>query len=54
MKFYKTLPLHIRINLKGEVCGLLCGIDFDILGKLFTFEERMNIIEDKLQLEGLI
>ena len=54
MEFYKTLPIHIRINLKGEVCELLCGINFVSLGLLFTFEERMDMIQNKLKLEGLI
>jgi hypothetical protein len=54
MKFYLSLPLHIRINLKGEICELLCGIGFETLGKLFTFNERVQIIEDKLKLEGII
>lgn len=51
MNWYKTLDIHARINAK--VCfELITGIKFEHLATLFTFKERMDILEFKLRSEG--
>lgn len=51
MDWYKTLDIHTRINAK--VCfELLTGIKFEDLSFMFTFRERMDIMEKKLRMEG--
>lgn len=53
MEFYLSRDIHTRINLK--TCFVdLCGIEFALLGRLFTFRERMDMFEGKLRLEGII
>lgn len=52
MEWYKKLTLHQKINIKGELMGLLCGIEFEQLSFMFSFKERMDIIYNKLQKEG--
>lgn len=51
MKWYKTLSINQRINLKG--CSpLITGATFEQLGVLFSFNERIEIIHNKLIMEG--
>jgi hypothetical protein len=51
MEWYKTLNIHQKINLK-ELCKVIIGIDFSKLLLLFSFQEGINIIYNKLKLEG--
>lgn len=51
MEWYLTLDINKRIQCK-DCFILLCGVDFQLLGKLLTFKERINILYQKLQLEG--
>lgn len=53
MNWYLTLDLHTRINAKG-CFELLTGVKFESLGCLFSFRERMDILETKLKIEGII
>lgn len=51
MDWYKTLGIHARINAK--VCfELLTGIKFEDLVFMFSFRERMDIMQNKLKMEG--
>lgn len=51
MNWYKSLNIHSKINAK--VCfELLTGTKFEDLAFLFTFEERINIMYNKLKIEG--
>jgi hypothetical protein len=51
MNWYKTLDIHSRINAKA-CFELLTGVKFEDLACLFTLYERMDIMEEKLRLEG--
>ena len=51
MIWYKKLTINQKINLK-DCCEELTGITWDDMGKLFNFRERINILYDKLRLEG--
>jgi hypothetical protein len=53
MKWYKTLDIHAKINAK-DCFELLCGVRFGDLGCVFTFKERIEILHNKIQLEGFI
>ncbi len=52
MKWYKTLTLHQRINLKGEGCQLITGMPFSFMTFMFGFRESIELIYDKLKREG--
>ncbi len=52
MKWYKSLTLLQRINLKGEGCQLLTGMPFPFLVYMFGFRESIELIYGKLQQEG--
>ena len=51
MNWYKTLDIQQRINLK-ELCPLIVGVLFTDLLKLFSFDEVIDILHNKLKLEG--
>lgn len=51
MKWYKTLSILQRINLKDMYAGIT-GISFTDAGMLFNFQERIELVYQKLQLEG--
>lgn len=51
MEWYKTLDIDRRIALKVS-CKMICGISFIDLGRLFTFSQRMDMMYNKLKLEG--
>jgi len=51
MKWYKTLSVFQKIDLK-DYCKIITGISFDKLSYFFTFKEKINIIYNKLKLEG--
>ena len=51
MNWYKKLDIHTKINAK-ECFKLLCGADFSALSCLFSYKERIEIMYDKLKLEG--
>lgn len=51
MEWYKTLDINKRINLKA-LCPLICGVDFQEIGVIFTLDERIGIIYHKLKIEG--
>jgi len=53
MELYKRLSIDTRINLKA-ICPELIGISFQELNVLFSFKERLNIIECKLRIEGIV
>ena len=51
MEWYKSLTIEQKINLK-DCAGLIVGMTWEDMGKLFSFTERINILHNKLQLEG--
>lgn len=51
MKWYLTLTIQQRISLK-ELYGQITGIDFIKAGLLFSFKERIELVYEKLKLEG--
>lgn len=51
MKWYTTLTIDQKIMLKS-LCKTIFGVGFDELGPLFTFKERIEMIYDKLKMEG--
>jgi hypothetical protein len=51
MKWYKSLNIHAKINAKN-CFQLLTGTKFGDLSFLFSFEERINIMYNKLKIEG--
>ena len=51
MEWYKTLDIDKRIALK-EMCAIICGVDFASLIKLLSFKKTINVIYDKLKMEG--
>lgn len=51
LKWYKSLDLERRFALK-ELTKDICGIAWEDFSLLFTPRERINIIYDKLKLEG--
>lgn len=53
MIWYKKLTIDQKITMK-EYFILLCGVDFALVGKIFTLRERIEIFHNKLILEGII
>lgn len=51
MEWYRTLDVNRKIAAK-QCFILLCGVDFVKLGLLFSFRERMDLMYEKLKLEG--
>lgn len=51
MKWYKTLTVQQKINAK-ECFILLCGVSWSDIGIILNMRERLNIMEEKLKLEG--
>jgi hypothetical protein len=53
IKWYKTLNVNQRIELK-ECSNLICGIRWEDFTILFTPRQRIDILYQKLQLEGFL
>ncbi len=53
MKFYLSLPIDIRISFK-DMCPLITGIPFTAAVSLFGLRSTLDLIEQKLQIEGII
>lgn len=51
MEWYKTLNVHSRINLK-DLSKDIGGIPYDVLVKLFGFKHTIEMLHNKLKLEG--
>ncbi len=51
MKWYKTLTIEQRIGLK-EACPLICGAPFSFLTYLLGFRDTIEILYEKLKIEG--
>jgi hypothetical protein len=51
MEWYKTLNIHQKIYLKA-LCVDIIGFEFSDLDFMFSFCERINILYNKLKLEG--
>jgi hypothetical protein len=51
MDWYKTLTLNQKINLK-ELSESICGIKYSLLIKIFGFTETIELLHEKLKLEG--
>lgn len=51
MKWYLSLSINQKINAK-ECFALLTGIKFEDLSFMFSFSERIDIMYDKLKMEG--
>ena len=53
MDWYKSLDINTRINVK-DCFKLLTGVRFEELSFMFSLKERIEIMHDKLKIEGLI
>lgn len=53
MKWYKTLDIDTKINMKG-CFELLCGVKWESLSFMFSMRERIEIMFNKLKIEGLL
>jgi hypothetical protein len=53
MNWYKQLSINQKIFIK-ENCKKITGLSFSDLGFLFSYKERIDIIYNKLILEGII
>lgn len=53
IQWYKSLNSHQRYVLK-EDCEILCGVSWTDLGKIFSPIERIALIKNKLEIEGII
>lgn len=51
MNWYKTLSIEQKINLK-DLSQTICGIPFNSLISLFGFKQTINLLHQKLQMEG--
>lgn len=51
MDWYLSLSINQKINAK-ECFVLLTGVKFDDLSFIFSFGERINIMYNKLKMEG--
>lgn len=51
VEWYKTLSINQKLGLK-EVAHLLCGMKWEQFTLLFTPRQRLNILYEKLKLEG--
>ena len=51
LKWYKSLPIHTRINIK-DVSNLLFGTSFELLIQLMTLKEYIDMTYYKLKKEG--
>ena len=53
VEWYRSLDVNMRINAK-DFFILLTGIDFSKLNFLFTYKEKIEIMHQKLIIEGII
>jgi hypothetical protein len=51
MDWYKTLSIHQKINAKN-CFELATGIEFSALSLLFSYKERIDMLYNKLLIEG--
>ncbi len=51
LQWYKSLPIHKRLALK-QLCQSICGMRWEDFNILFSPRERIEIIGQKLRLEG--
>jgi hypothetical protein len=51
MKWYSTLTIDQKIMLKS-LCNTILGVGFNELGPIFTFRERIEMLYNKLKMEG--
>lgn len=51
VSWYKSLSLQQKMGLK-EVSALICGMKWEDFNILFTPRERLEILHNKLMLEG--
>ena len=51
MEWYKSLSLNKRINAKA-VYEMACGIPFSALPSMFSFRQKIEILEFKLEQLG--
>jgi len=51
--WYKSLSINKKIGLK-EVSSLICGMKWEDFNILFTPRERLEILHNKLMMEGFV
>ena len=51
MEWYKTLDINQKINLK-DCCKMICGMTYSQLRLLFSMSEIIDLLHNKLKLEG--
>lgn len=50
--WYKNLTIQNKISLK-QICIYLCGVEYTLLIKLLGFRLTINLIYEKLKIEGI-
>ena len=51
MEWYKTLDINAKINAKS-CFELLCGVKWEQLSFMFSMQDRIEIMYNKLKMEG--
>ena len=51
MKWYKTLDINQRINLK-DCCKMIVGLGYAELRVLFSMPQIIDILHNKLKIDG--
>jgi len=51
MGWYKRLTIEQKINLK-DCCKMITGMTWHEMSVLFSYTERINILYNKLKMEG--
>ena len=51
MDWYKSLSINQKINLK-KYFKIICGATWSELSFIFSMKEKIELIRDKLELEG--
>lgn len=51
MEWYKSLNINMRIQAK-DCFKMICGYDFSEMGLILSFKERIEVMHEKLKLEG--
>lgn len=53
IEWYKSLSVHYKVNLK-ECAVFICGMSWDNMSIFFDMREKLDILHEKLIIEGLI
>lgn len=53
LDWYKSLPVNTRITMKSMI-NLITGVSYEYLILLFGLRETIQLVYDKLKMEGII